>query len=478
MEISSTIAAAFFIRSLNQDKELTGLVQMLYNIKPFEFTSVMNRVEVEHPLQGLAQEQALAVDKQKQPDQPKPPTQGVHRDAAPHSSDSDAFVLEDEVLKRGSELQNQVYLDSGAGRSVVNNLSLPANIIKVNKQVNTYSDPVSITHQGTLSFRGIDISPVYYAPKRKIHADTLEISPPTWQGHRYILVLIDDYNLFIQIYLMTEKGLAEKLILSYFTKLKNKLGVTPGYLHTDQGGEFDSTIFQNALVSQGVSLKRGPPHSPQTNGVAERFNQTLLTKIRCLLAQSNILICYWNEASMHASFLLNHLPHKLLEMRSPNNILIEKKMTIQPVFSLTKIIPFGVKVLIKKEYPASKINPTGQAMKALTFEPYSDALRVLDTATGKIKVSRDYAQLKSETSVILRKNPSLLPTSKNQVNVSTIPLPTLTTSNSPIIQVSDSSTNKDNQMVNPTGLSESSRGYTYVPYYNKAPQDVSSSIST
>ncbi|MBW0467259.1 hypothetical protein O181_006974 [Austropuccinia psidii MF-1] len=153
-------------------------------------------------------------------------------------------------------------------------------------------------------------------------------------------------------------------------------------------------------------------------------------------------------------------------------------MNIQPVFSLTKIVPFGVKVLIKKEYPASKINPTGQAMKALTFKPYSDALRVLDTVTGKIKVSWDYAQLKSETLVILRKNPSLLPISKNQVNVPTIPLPTLTMSNSPIIQVSDSSTNKDNQMVNPAGLSESSRGYTYVPYYDKAPQNVSSRIST
>ncbi|MBW0553548.1 hypothetical protein O181_093263 [Austropuccinia psidii MF-1] len=141
-------------------------------------------------------------------------------------------------------------------------------------------------------------------------------------------------------------------------------------------------------------------------------------------------------------------------------------------------MPFGVKVLIKKEYPASKTNTTSQAMKALTFEPYSEALRFLDTATGKIKVSQDYAQLKSETLVMLRKNPSLLPTSTNQVNVLTIPLPTITTFNSPIIQVSDNSTNQDNKMVNPAGPSESSRGYTYVPFYDKAPQDVSSRIST
>ncbi|MBW0565902.1 hypothetical protein O181_105617 [Austropuccinia psidii MF-1] len=383
MEISSTIAEAFFIQILNQDKELTGLFQILYNIKPFELTTVMNRVAVEHSERGPAQEQVLAVDEQKQADQSKPPTQGNNNvnvvsenkkdpDSAPHSSDSDSFFLEDEVLNIGSGLQNQVYLNSGAGRSVVNNLSLLANIIKVNKQVNTYSDPVSITHQGTLSFQGIDISQVYYAPKGKVNllsvsqvidhglkpalkgnsflimqgncilatfnqsgnlfsseivsqfaysfdtptvkqdwhtilghpndtyikelinnkaisrkfksskecqvclhaklkrlphsqslptvgcpfvkilADTLEISPPTWQGHRYILVFIDDYSCFNRICPMTEKGLAEKLILSYFTELKNKLGFTPGYLHMDRGGDFDSTTFQNVLVLQSL----------------------------------------------------------------------------------------------------------------------------------------------------------------------------------------------------------------------------------
>ncbi|MBW0497800.1 hypothetical protein O181_037515 [Austropuccinia psidii MF-1] len=73
MVISSTIAAAFFIRSLNQDRDLSGLIQTLYNIKHFDLNSVLNRVAVEHCRWGPFQDQALLLDKQK--DQSKPPQQ-------------------------------------------------------------------------------------------------------------------------------------------------------------------------------------------------------------------------------------------------------------------------------------------------------------------------------------------------------------------------------------------------------------------
>ncbi|MBW0538693.1 hypothetical protein O181_078408 [Austropuccinia psidii MF-1] len=42
-------------------------------------------------------------------------------------------------------------------------------------------------------------------PFFKIHSDTLEISPPTKRGYRYILVLIDDYTRFNCIYFMHSK---------------------------------------------------------------------------------------------------------------------------------------------------------------------------------------------------------------------------------------------------------------------------------
>ncbi|MBW0534329.1 hypothetical protein O181_074044 [Austropuccinia psidii MF-1] len=497
MVISSTIAAAFFIRSLNQDRDLSGLIQTLYDIKPFDLNTVLSRLAVEHCRRGPIQDQALLLDKQK--DQSKPPQQTGNRGKGKtpsrgrgrkrnfHSknkeedplkrlenleklvakfdlnskepninvvsennkestvntqqSDSDTYVVEDEVLNIGSEESNMIYLDSGAGRSVVNDLRYLTKVIKVKKYLNTYADPVKISHQGTLVFHGIHLSPVYYAPKGivnllsvlqimdhglkpvfkggsflimkdkriiatfsrmgnlfatkihsqsifavspseikrdwhtilghpsdfyikklisdqrltgaftpsnecqvclhaklkrlphlrrlpvthspfiKLHMDTLEVSPPSHQGIHYVLVIVDDFSRFNRIYLMTAKNQAEGFVFSFLNELKNKLNVTPGYIHTDRGGEFDSAKFRQQLTIKGISLEQGPPHSPQTNGVAERFNQSLLTKIRCLLAHSNIPITYWDEAEAHASLLLNLLPHQYLQMQSPNDVL-------------------------------------------------------------------------------------------------------------------------------------------------------------
>ncbi|MBW0540828.1 hypothetical protein O181_080543 [Austropuccinia psidii MF-1] len=121
------------------------------------------------------------------------------------------------------------------------------------------------------------------SPFFKIHMDTLQFNPPTCKGHKYVLVLIDDLSHFNRTYVMKEKGEAVECINSYLMEIKNKLGITPAFLHTDRGGEFNSHSFLSYLNTQGISLERGPPESPQTNGVAERFNQMLLSKVRCFL---------------------------------------------------------------------------------------------------------------------------------------------------------------------------------------------------
>ncbi|MBW0547638.1 hypothetical protein O181_087353 [Austropuccinia psidii MF-1] len=163
----------------------------------------------------------------------------------------------------------------------------------------------------------------------------LEILPPSPQGFRYVLAIFDDFSHFNHIFLITEKSKAEGCVMSFINKVKNKLGITPGYIHTDHGDEFDSNAFQQLLLTRGISLEQGPPHSPQTNGVAECFNQSLLVNIQCLLAQSNIPISYWDEAELHASLLLNLLPHQDLQAIFFSNVM---QLSNQPL-NLVKSFP-------------------------------------------------------------------------------------------------------------------------------------------
>ncbi|MBW0535007.1 hypothetical protein O181_074722 [Austropuccinia psidii MF-1] len=205
-----------------------------------------------------------------------------------------------------------------------------------------------------------------------LHTDTLEITPATEQGIKYVLVIVDGY--------------------AFVNELHNKVNVTPAFLHTDRGGEFDLTSFQQFLFNKVISLKQGPADSPQTNGVSERFNQTLLTKIFCLLAQSKIPIWLWNEAANHSSLLLNLLPHKAIGMNSPYEVLYLKNMILEAPIKLERLMPFGLKTTVHVQKMLSKLALRGETLRALTFEKYSDIDRTIrqDVVSLPLPVVRDH----------------------------------------------------------------------------------------
>ncbi|PLW28181.1 hypothetical protein PCANC_26987 [Puccinia coronata f. sp. avenae] len=199
-------------------------------------------------------------------------------------------------------------------------------------------------------------------PFKTLHMDVLQISPPSKTSLKYVLVIIDDYSRFNQIYLMKNKSESESKILSFINEIVNKTG---------------------------ISVEAGPADSPQTNGLAERLNQTLLVKMRCLLAQSLVPINYWDEAAKYASTLINILPSKALNWSLPVNVLAELNLLIEPVRDINKMAPFGLKVYVSHR-PPSKISTPSRPLICLGYEPNSDALRFFDPTRQHVVISRDY----------------------------------------------------------------------------------------
>ncbi|MBW0538403.1 hypothetical protein O181_078118 [Austropuccinia psidii MF-1] len=226
-------------------------------------------------------------------------------------------------------------------------------------------------------------------PFQKLHFDILEITPLAKSSIRYVLVIIDDFSRFNRVYLLNRKLQAELKVMSYVHKIQNKTQRCPGFLHTDQGGEFYSASFRSKAEALGMVFERGPANSPQTNGIAERFNQTLLTKCWCLLAQSNVPICFWDEAVKFSSTLINLLPSRSLNWKSPVSVLLDLKSNIGPVHSLNSLIPFGLKAFVHRQ-SESKVLPPSKLLLYLGPEDYSDASQFLDPQTDKVIVSRDY----------------------------------------------------------------------------------------
>lgn len=48
----------------------------------------------------------------------------------------------------------------------------------------------------------------------------------------------------------------------------------------------------------------GPPHTPQLNGVAERFNRAILDRKLPSLFKANLPLRFWEDAACHAVFAI------------------------------------------------------------------------------------------------------------------------------------------------------------------------------
>ncbi|MBW0556571.1 hypothetical protein O181_096286 [Austropuccinia psidii MF-1] len=426
MELSKEMAAAFFLQSLDRDQDLRTLVQNLYDVQPFDVTTITKRVALEQSRRDNVATEALFTNNRTQSNQGSskkpssnntsnpPPTQGKgdnkkrqhhkkkRRERTGNHTESvskrleklEKLLLNNSLTTSANAVTTRPSLDQSPEKehcscqqsciaiechqckeeyqnlweSCQNNPPRNDELIWVthspsvlctkgtckshicitkpisgklgrwnrrkrlahpdgtpnDKYLETLLTKLSISKPFT-SAKDCEVCskakiqrtphksslPQTSSPFFKIHSDTLEISPTTHKGYRYVLVLIDDYTRFNRIYLLNSKDQSESMIISYFTEIKNKVNVTPAYFHSDRGGEFTSTRLKRYFLQSGTTIEQGAPNSPQTNGVAERFNKTLLSKIRCLLCQSNIPITYWDEAARHASLLLNHTPHRL-----------------------------------------------------------------------------------------------------------------------------------------------------------------------
>lgn len=95
-------------------------------------------------------------------------------------------------------------------------------------------------------------------------------------GHDYLHVAVDDHSRYAYVEaLPDEKGPTTAGFLTRTILAFAEAGISVERVLTDNGGNYRSTVFQEAASAHGIGLRRTRPYRPQTNGKAEAFNKTL-----------------------------------------------------------------------------------------------------------------------------------------------------------------------------------------------------------
>ena len=201
------------------------------------------------------------------------------------------------------------------------------------------------------------------------------------QGHKYFVSMIDDYSRMTWVFMMKHKGEAFKKFKEWKTLIENQTGKKIKRLRTDNGLEFCSSEFDEFCRSEGIVRHHTVRHTPQQNGVAERMNQTLLERARCMLFQAGLTRKFWAEAVNTACYLINCGPHTGIDCKTPYEVWSDSPAD----YSMLRV--FGSTVY----YHVSEGKLEPRAKKGV-FVGYGDGVkryRIWSSSEGRIILSRN-----------------------------------------------------------------------------------------
>uniref|UniRef100_A0A8C6PUR3 Integrase catalytic domain-containing protein n=1 Tax=Nothobranchius furzeri TaxID=105023 RepID=A0A8C6PUR3_NOTFU len=151
-------------------------------------------------------------------------------------------------------------------------------------------------------------------PFECIAVDILGPLPEMGCRNKYIMVVGDYFSKWTKAFPLPNQE-ARSIAKVLAEEWACRFGV-PRSLHSDQGRNFESTLFQDLCRLLQIHKSRTSPYHPQSDGLVERFNRTLLAMLSLFVEDDQL---NWDSllsaktTSVHASTAVT--PYKVLFSR-------------------------------------------------------------------------------------------------------------------------------------------------------------------
>lgn len=147
---------------------------------------------------------------------------------------------------------------------------------------------------------------------RCLHLDLTGPLQPHSSRYSYIFVIRDRATGFVRLIPLRNKS--SERIVSVMKKDWFSIFGLPDLVITDNGGEFNSEVFEECCSMFNIKHKRTTPYHPQSNGFAERVNRILKTALRAMTNKE-----YWADLLPYITLFFNnqvsgsneHTPHQM-----------------------------------------------------------------------------------------------------------------------------------------------------------------------
>ncbi|KAK9078295.1 hypothetical protein SSX86_002352 [Deinandra increscens subsp. villosa] len=221
-------------------------------------------------------------------------------------------------------------------------------------------------------------------PLDLIHCDLWGPSPITsLNGYRYYAAFVDDFSRFCWLYPLKTKNEFANALQVFMTFAQTQFSRKIKIFQSDGGTEFINSKVREIFEANGTLHRTSCPYTPQQNGRVERKHRHIVETGLSMLFQSKLNPNLWVEAFSTAIFVINRLPSRILNNRSPFELLYNYK----PEYASFK--PFGCRVYpLLRPYSEHKLSPRSLPCIFLGYSAKHKGYKCLDPMASKIFITR------------------------------------------------------------------------------------------
>lgn len=143
---------------------------------------------------------------------------------------------------------------------------------------------------------------------------------------RYFLAVIVSPQRYVRDELLKDRVVVGEHCINDTSSLHRNSYKKVRRLHSGNAREFSA--MRRRLVQREIDLTTSSLYTPQSNGLAERINRTLLARTWSILKKAGMKPCYWGDVLSNAVYLYNRsstpvlrmkTSHEMSSRKSPNN---------------------------------------------------------------------------------------------------------------------------------------------------------------
>jgi hypothetical protein len=215
-------------------------------------------------------------------------------------------------------------------------------------------------------------------PFEEIHLDLIgPISPMSYKKNKYILTIVDSHTRYCSAIPISSKSDVFATLSFAIDVEAKRFGYYPSVIHSDRGTEFANSQLESFCSKNIIRQRFSDAYTPQQNGLAERFNRTILESLKTILLDSGLRKNLWCEILSASTLTLNQVPtHR--SKKSPYELFKGVPIPIDYFY------PIGNPVAVLSSHKKKpKLEPRGELGRLIGFNPEIKSYRIL-TDDGQV----------------------------------------------------------------------------------------------